>query len=152
MNTQQRRTQLTRLAIAGAFLLAGLVTTVETTLAGPPYVDAGGPGGGSASEVPTLVGSGPDRELVVASTDEVPTLVGSGPDREIVADSDDQHIAGTLDEAARSIDLANLQLGSIIASGTVDETARSIDLGTLSPQTSTTIASAETTDDLRYPH
>ena len=43
MNTQQRRTQLTRIAIAGAFLLAGLVTTVETTLAGPPYVDAGGP-------------------------------------------------------------------------------------------------------------
>ncbi len=82
-----------------------------------PNDDAGGSGSAtdeSAQEVPVLVGSGPERELVAA--DEVPVLVGSGPEREIVASSQDT-ASGTLDESERSIALNDLTTDNTTATG-----------------------------------
>ena len=138
MTTQSHRYNLSRLAVAGAFLLAGLAGTAQAATASPHF-DAGGPHGAGQTSIegPSLVGSGPEREIVADETEvaegpiyleelglvstndpsvsitgqttiEGPSLVGSGPEREIVADDDDQQVAGTLDETARAIDLAVL--------------------------------------------
>ncbi len=107
MTTHRYHVQLSRFAIAGAFLIAGLVSAGQSATAGPPQVDDGGSGGSTAISGPSLVGSGPEREIV-ANADEVPTLVGSGPEREIVANTDENQTAGTLDETARSNSLIAL--------------------------------------------
>jgi hypothetical protein len=159
MTTQShRRIELSRLAIAGAFLLTGLAGSVQAASAGPPVVDDGGSGdggtvaadrpiflehfgliptnGGPGSfamnpepDGPTLVGSGSERETVAIANDG-PTLVGSGPERETVEST---VASGMLDEAARSNDLIAMTGGTTASSGSLDETARSNDLIALSP-------------------
>lgn len=160
MTTQShRRIELSRLAIAGAFLLTGLAGSAQAASAGPPEVDDGGSGGSGGTvatdrpiflehfglvptnggpgsfamnpetDGPTLVGSGPEREAVANAVD-VPVLVGSGPERETVEST---VASGTLDETARSNDLIAMTGGTTASSGSLDETARSNDLIALSP-------------------
>ena len=160
MTTQShRRIELSRLAIAAAFLLAGLGATGQAGSAGPDLIDNGGSGGDGGtvatdrpiflehfglvptnggpgsftmnpeSDGPTLVGSDSERETVANAVD-VPVLVGSGPERETVEST---VASGTLDETARSNDLIAMTGGTTASSGSLDETARSNDLIALSP-------------------
>lgn len=116
MITQPPRHKLSRLAVASAFLLTGLAGTAQATLAGSPLDDAGGPdGGGAVAEGPIfleelgLVSTNDPAEPITGHTRlDGPTLVGSGPEREIVANSVNQQVAGRLDETERSTELAAL--------------------------------------------
>jgi hypothetical protein len=49
-------------------ILLTIIAGTQSVSAGPPQVDAGGPGGGSAEgETPVLIGSGQERETVAAA-------------------------------------------------------------------------------------
>ncbi len=141
MTTHRYHVQLSRFAIAGAFLIAGLVSAGQSATAGPPQVDDGGSGGSTTLSGPSLVGSGPEREIV-ANADEVPTLVGSGPEREIVADTNGQETAGTLSDAdiAAIISASGGNGQAIFADSTLDETARSTSLIALYPTANVDVA------------
>ena len=119
----RRRYHLSSLAVAGAFLLAGLTGTVQAAGPGGPHVDDGGSGGSADAETTSMM----IEELGLVPTNggpgsfsmqQPPVLVGSGTEREEIANVYAQEKAGMLDETARSTDLIALSPDASIAQGT----------------------------------
>lgn len=129
------RPLLSRLAIAGAFLMAGL-TGVDAVAAADSPAAGNAPCGNMMIEELGLVSSAHYndsctslmiQQLGLVSTNDGATVAASEP-------GSTARQGGVLDETARSADLIALSGGGDTASaGVLDETARSADLIALSP-------------------